>query len=563
MVKMGLVEILDDHVPTHWKQRALSWGWTAVIWLSYILSEGDHRKSSVEQYISRMQDTLENLTGQEISEADFTTDRLAVLLKYLSRESYWTAIEQDLSKRSIEVYELSTKVVRCDATTVSGYHEGSETGLLQFGHSKDDANLRQIKLMTGALDPLGMPLATDAVSGEKADDTLYIPVIKRVNSSLKKTGVLYCGDCKMSSLETRTYIRTIDNHYLSPIPLTGKTAQEMEIWIEGGLSKKICGELEQVFRENDKGEKVLIAQGYELNRDQSSVYEGKELQWNERIFIVHSPAHAVKQQRGLEQRLEKAQLKLNALTPPRGRGKRQITEEPVLQSKIEKILKTHRVEGLLTVEYEKQVEEHTKYIGKGRGSKKRPQRVVKKIRYQIKEIRREEELVAAKKDTFGWKAFVTDVDQQDLSLQEAVLCYRKEYRVERVFERLKSRLNIAPLFVQRDDQVAGLTHLLTLGIRVLTLIEFVVRRSLKQDQAVLEGMYPGQPKKCTASPTVERILQSFSNISLSIIHSGDQIIRHLTPLSGLQKELLQRLGISPELYSNPENKNNGILLTNR
>ncbi|MCW5211525.1 hypothetical protein VU04_01270 [Desulfobulbus sp. TB] len=80
-----------------------------------------------------------------------------------------------------------------------------------------------------------------------------------------------------------------------------------------------------------------------------------------------------------KQRLEKAQLKLNALTPPRSRGKRQITEESVLQEKIEKILKTHRVEGLLTVEYEKQVEEHTKYVGRGRGSKKRPQQVIKKL----------------------------------------------------------------------------------------------------------------------------------------------------------------------------------------
>ncbi|MDU9049268.1 MAG: IS1634 family transposase [Candidatus Electrothrix sp. Rat3] len=563
MTQIGLVEILDSHTPTHWKQRALSWGWTAVIWLSYILSEGDHRKSSVEQYISRMQDTLENLTGQKICEADFATHRLAVLLRHLSQEAYWAEIEKDLSKRSIEVHELPTKVVRCDATTVSGYHEGSETGLLQFGHSKDDASLRQIKVMTGALDPLGMPLATDVVSGEKADDPLYLPVIERVHNALQKTGVLYCGDCKMSSLETRTYIRSLYNHYLSPLPLTGKIAKEMETWIEGGLARKTDGELEQVFRENDKGEEVLIAEGYELDRNQSGVYEGKEFQWNERILILHSPAHAAKQERGLEQRLEKAQLKLNALTPPRGRGKRQITEESVLQEKIDKILKAHKVEGLLTVEYEKQVEEHTKYVGRGRGSKKRPQQVIRKIRYQIKDISRKEEQVTAKKDTFGWKAFVTDVDQQDLSLQDAVLCYRKEYRVERIFERLKSRLNIAPLFVQRDDQVAGLTHLLALGIRVLTLIEFVVRRSLKQDQAVLEGMYPGQPKKRTAFPTVERVLQSFSNISLSIIHSGEQVIRHLTPLSDLQKDLLRRLGIGLELYQNLENKSNGILLTNR
>ena len=28
MVKMGLVEVLDRHLPRHWKQRRVSWGWT-------------------------------------------------------------------------------------------------------------------------------------------------------------------------------------------------------------------------------------------------------------------------------------------------------------------------------------------------------------------------------------------------------------------------------------------------------------------------------------------------------------------------------------------------------
>ena len=33
MVKMDLPEVLDQHIPRHWTQRGLSWGWTAVIWL--------------------------------------------------------------------------------------------------------------------------------------------------------------------------------------------------------------------------------------------------------------------------------------------------------------------------------------------------------------------------------------------------------------------------------------------------------------------------------------------------------------------------------------------------
>src|SRR5262245_4316404 len=58
MVKMGFVEVLDRHLPRHWKQRRLSWGWTGVIWLAYILTEGDHRKVSVEAYIKGIHHTL-------------------------------------------------------------------------------------------------------------------------------------------------------------------------------------------------------------------------------------------------------------------------------------------------------------------------------------------------------------------------------------------------------------------------------------------------------------------------------------------------------------------------
>ncbi len=39
MITMGLPEVLDRHIPHHWKQRGLSWGWTAVIWLAHILTE--------------------------------------------------------------------------------------------------------------------------------------------------------------------------------------------------------------------------------------------------------------------------------------------------------------------------------------------------------------------------------------------------------------------------------------------------------------------------------------------------------------------------------------------
>ena len=129
MVTMGLPEVLDRHIPRHWRQRRISWGWTAVIWLASILTEGDHRKVAVETYLKGMHHTLSRLTTQVIEPLDFSDDRLSHLLKHFSKPAYWHPIAQELNARSIEVYPLPQDVIRCDATTVSGDHEVTVGGL--------------------------------------------------------------------------------------------------------------------------------------------------------------------------------------------------------------------------------------------------------------------------------------------------------------------------------------------------------------------------------------------------------------------------------------------------
>jgi transposase len=129
MVQMGFVEILDRRIPRHSQQRGLSWGWTAVLWLASILTEGDHRKVSVAAYVQGMPHTLSHLSGQVIEALDFSDDRLGHLLTHVSKSQYWHGIERDFNARSLEVYALSQPVIRCDATTVSGTHDVTDGGL--------------------------------------------------------------------------------------------------------------------------------------------------------------------------------------------------------------------------------------------------------------------------------------------------------------------------------------------------------------------------------------------------------------------------------------------------
>ena len=151
------------------------------------------------------------------------------------------------------MYDLSQDVIRCDATTVSSDHEVTEGGLVQFGHSKDDPTRPQIKVMLGSLDPLGMPLATAVLSGDRADDGLYIPIMARIRTGLKTSGLLFVGDCKMSALDTRAYLARHQDFYLSPLPLTGLTAEAMNTWVTEGVKQGERGELERIVRTNDVG----------------------------------------------------------------------------------------------------------------------------------------------------------------------------------------------------------------------------------------------------------------------------------------------------------------------
>ena len=548
MMRLGLPEILDRHLKRHGLHQGLNWGWIATIWLAHILSQSDHRKLPVQAWVRKAQETIEQLTGQKVCEMDFTDDRLTVLLQRLSKPAAWQAIETELGRNILRVYELEPKLVRLDPTTVSGHHAGGEDSLFQFGHSKDDPTLRQIKVMVAALDPLGMPLVSQVVAGDQADDPLYIPAVDRVLQIITGIGLLFVGDSKMSALSIRAHIHNLEQHYLCPLALTGNTASEMEQWIRAANDGKHV--LLPVYVENAKGERKLLAEGYTLERTVSAEVGGEVKEWTERVFVVRSETYRRILQNGLERRLQRATAKLSALTPSPGRGKRQIRDASELTKAAEAILNEYKVAGLLAYTFERQEKHQTKFIGRGRGGPDRPTREIVTVRYQITAVTRQEEAIAALKKTFGWRAYVTDAPAEQLTLEQAVLTYRDEWLIERGFHRLKGApLSLNPLFVKRDDQVVGLTNLLSIAVRLLTLIEFVVRRKLKQNQEKLVGLLAQNPKKGIDNPTTERLLKVFDDITLTIVHLPDQTIHHVTPLTDLQTRILDLLGLSPVVYT--------------
>jgi hypothetical protein len=112
------------------------------------------------------------------------------------------------------------------------------------------------------------------------------------------------------------------------------------------------------------------------------------------------------------------------LTPPRGRGKRQSTDEATRVEARDKGRKDSRVSGWLSMAWEKQIERTTHYGGRGRGSASRGKPGIEHVRSQSTRIAREGDHLAALPQRVGWKAFVTNAGHTRLALQEAVWCSR-------------------------------------------------------------------------------------------------------------------------------------------
>jgi transposase len=105
------------------------------------------------------------------------------------------------------------------------------------------------------------------------------------------------------------------------------------------------------------------------------------------------------------------------------------------------------------------------------------------------------------------------------------------------------------MYGQRDDHATGLSRLLSMAWRVLTRLAFVGRRQWAAEEAKLAGLYAGNPRRETARPTAERLLEAFQDITLTIVQGPQQTDRHITTLSTLQQRILEIVGFSSELYT--------------
>jgi len=540
LLRLNLPTILDRYfpAPVHWK-GPLTPGEVLAIWLLFLVSQGDHCLNHVQPWVAQHQGTLSALLGQCVLPTDAHDDRLADWLTRLGTGDSFSDLERDLNQQTIRVYQLATDLVRIDTTTANSYAEVlSEQGLLQFGHSKNDPERPQFKIAAAILDPLGLPLATAVVPGNTADDPLYIPAIQAVHQSLGVGGRTYVGDTKMGALATRAFVAAGDDFYLCPLSeMQLGWAQRREllqpVW-DGTQA------LQPLWRPGLQGQPdELVAEGFAVDAPLTAWVQEKEVQWTERRWLVRSQAYAQAQEAALERRLAKATAALAEL-PTRKQGKKPLGHAELVQAAVT-IVTREGVTGLLCCRVQAVQTARSKRAYGGS-----PARQETEVSLGI-EVQRDEEVIGERKREMGWQVYATN--GVALSMPQVVWAYRGQYRIENDWSRLKGRpLGLTPLYLQDEVRIQGLVYLLSLALRVLTLVEWVVRKRLQEAGSKVQGVYAGQPGRKTARPSAELLLRVMTAITVSVVAINGQTHALLSPLTEVQKHLLELWGLPADLY---------------
>lgn len=333
---MKVASIIDEHLARpHGNRQGLSYGELAVLLLTYIVSEGDHKICCLEKWVCEHQRSLEGITGWAIREKEATDDRCGDLLRTFGLTQNLTQMEMSLSQHLVKAYELPTEKARSDTSSFSVYHqiseEEKESSLFQFGYSKDKRpDLRQYRQMLATLDPLGMPLLGATLAGNGGDEADYLPTWKKMTEILGQREFLYLADSKASTWENRAKISAEGGIYCFPLAMTQPRPLLLADWVNNPPTE-VLKIMEKDERES-KSEEIGLGFEVPLGSIWVDPETEQKYQWEERWLVIKSNSLASRQIKSLETRLVKGEKALLSLQKRPGK------DEKLLEQKIQEVL---------------------------------------------------------------------------------------------------------------------------------------------------------------------------------------------------------------------------------
>jgi transposase len=530
----AIQRIIDDHVELDPRRKVLTHGQAAVAMITGILFQVMQLyricKFAAEKNVLKVM--LPHIAPEQ-----YFDDRLADTLDAIF--SYGIGdLELAITRNMIDVYQIQSQVCHNDTTSVSVYGNGDNNKTdssirITFGHSKKHRkDLKQLIWSMSVSSDHAFPLFQKAYSGNTADVTTYVEQWHNLIDLLDCNDFLYVADSKLITHENMAHIADNEGFFIAPAPMYESYKNEFE----DALNKHNYEQLIPYKERFNRGFEVPI----------EFCHEDKDYQL--RMIILFDHGLRTIKQKALQNRVDKTRDDFQELSGKLNRYK--LKSQKQIDAACAAILKKNNTESCFTYLLTNNPVTTYKNSKRGRPSANSDKIAEVNDHFSVK-LDFDESAFSKALSQCGYYPLLTNKPSHQLSIEEAMLAHKNQYKCEHTFRRAKGPYSIEPIYLHTPERIEAFLFLFKIALQILVLIERTARKNIDDRDRGLDGFMPN--RKDVRNPRSEFMLKEFEDIVQGKMQMPDgKRYGFVSQLNELQKDILSILAV-PHYYYEYQN----------
>lgn len=148
----------------------------------------------------------------------------------------------------------------------------------------------------------------------------------------------------------------------------------------------------------------------------------------------------------------------------------------------------------------------------------------------------------------GYYPLVTNKPASQLSVKDAMMAHKNQYKVEHTYRRSKNRYRLEPIYLHTPERIEAYLFLFKIALQAVVLIERAARKNIQARDEGLDDFMPNQ--KDYRTPKAEYLLQKFDHmVSGNMRLSDGNDYGFVSELTQLQSDILKILDVPERCYS--------------
>jgi transposase len=541
--RIGLEQLLDQHVPTRDRRSAVSHAQALGVLLRSIIVEREPIYRQQETAVSfapelfgLSQAQMGYLGDDRIGRALdrlFDADRAGLLTEVV------LSVGQRFAVHLAELHNDSTSVRFCGQYRGASGHpiRGRTAPAITYGYSKDHRpDLKQLLFILTTEAEGGVPVQFRVADGNTNDSSTHIETWNALRALAGRADFLYVADSKLCSRDNMDHIHRAGGRFVTVMPRTRLEDAEFRKWIQTNTPA-----WELIWDRPNARERHGPRDRWYLYKAPLPSAEVWTVVW------VWSTLLTLRQEARRRRNLVAATEALSALRQRLASPKSRRRSAADIDLQVAQILEHYHVGRYLKVRRSVREEHRYKQNRRGRPGPNTVYRKITRRRYDL-EWTLDEAAIAYDQKSDGMYPLLTN--DRSLSPTQVLEAHKGQPRIEKRFEQIKSVHEIAPVFLKNEGRIEALFTLYFLALLVQALIERELRLAMQRERIVELPIYPEQ-RPCRR-PTTEQILRLFSLAERHTLVSEGRALQVFSPeLTELQRQVLSLLGVSLQAYRPP------------